>query len=52
MLSGEFFVEVRRVKGIGHIGLKRRLILALKKFSPVDAMEEGVCFDFGCSVGT
>jgi len=67
-LSREFFVEVLGVQGIGlasisnqyfhqnkvtyHIRLERRLILPLKKLSPIDAMEEGMSLDFRSSVGT
>lgn len=35
-----------------HIGLERRLILALQKLAPVDGVEEGVRLDLGRAVGT
>jgi len=35
-----------------HIRLEGRLILPLKKLTPVDAVEERMCFDLGSSIGT
>lgn len=42
-LAGELLVEVGRVALVEHGRLERRLVLAVKKLAPVDAVEEGVC---------
>ena len=42
-LAGELLVEVGRVALVEHGRLERRLVLAVEKLAPVDAVEEGVC---------
>ena len=42
-LAGELLVEVGGVALVEHGRLERRLVLAVEKLAPVDAVEEGVC---------
>lgn len=42
-LAGKFLVEVGRVALVEHGRLEGRLVLAVEKLAPVDAVEEGVC---------
>src|ERR1700712_3512245 len=51
-LRSEFAIKVCRVTLINHIWLECWLVLAVKKLTPVDAVEKVMCLDLCCSIST